>query len=195
MAKLADQLANKTLPQIKKAIASWRRKTLILDGLFFGTIAVLVGVAVVQFNLMSQPLSQWPILGWLSSSLVNTLISIGAILAVSLGVHYYIRHKVCKREVKRWQALAYNNRFWRGMFSKTPRGWGRRAFKGMDLIQSKSKQLIQKLNDQFADPSGQLSEAAKKEVLVNTKSEEQPTTTTTSQLKEVAEQEVVSSEK
>lgn len=105
MAKLADQLANKTLPQIKKAIASWRRKTLILDGLFFGTIAVLVGVAVVQFNLMSQPLSQWPILGWLSSSLVNTLISIAAILAVSLGVHYYIRHKVCKREVKRWPII------------------------------------------------------------------------------------------
>lgn len=179
VAKLAKQLTSETLPKIKKALASWRRKTLILDGLVLGTIAVAVGIAVIQSDLMSQPLSQWPIIGWATGSLVNALISISAVLAVKLGVHYYIRNKVCKSEVKRWQtldpmvakALAYNNRFWRGMFPKTPRGWGRRTFKGLELIQNQSKQLIQKLNDQFAAPSGHLSETLKKETQLKEKSE------------------------
>ncbi len=212
VAKIADQLVDKTLPKIKEALAGWRRKTLILDGLVFGSIAVAVGVAVVQFDLISQPLNQWPIIGWASSSLVNALISITAVLVVKLGIHYAIRKKVCQWEVKRWQvldpvvakALAYNNRFWRGMFPKTPRGWGRRTFKGIDLIKNKSKQLIQKLNDQFADPSGHHSEVVTKEAQLGSKSETVETTTTASketqvtaetpQFKEAAVQEV-SSEK
>ena len=164
--KLAHKLKRETLPNIQKALAGWRRKTLMWDGLVFGLLIIGLGVGVIELGFLDQPLSQWPIINLASASLINALISIVVLFTLVLGGHYYIRNKVCKREVKRWEAvdpmaakaLAYNNRFWRGMFPKSPRGWGRRTFKMLDQVQSRSKQLIQKLNDQFADPSGQLTE-------------------------------------
>jgi GTPase SAR1 family protein len=163
VAKMAEKLEKETLPKIKEALQSWRRKTLMLDGVVFGGLFALMGLAIFQFGLISQPLSEWPILGWAMQSLPNALGIAVTALVVLFAIHYFIRNKVAKWEVNRWmlidpmvgRALAYNNRFWRGMFPKTPRGWGRRTRKGIDNIATQSKRLIQKLNDQFADPSGQ----------------------------------------
>ncbi len=186
-AKMADELIKEKLPKIKQALQSWRRKTLMFDGVVFGLVAVLMVAGLVQFDLFNQPFSKWPIIGWASYSLVNSLIFLTSTAVILVIVHYFLRNKVCKWEIKRWhsqdaqvaKALAYNNRFWRGMFPKMPRGWGRKTLKSIEEVKVKSKQLIQKLNDQFADPSGLHQEA-----LNLKKDEEKVMTAETSQFKE-----------
>ena len=177
VAKLSEGLFNDTLPKLKQAIAGWRRKTLMWDGVVFGSLVVVVGIAAFQFEFVAQFLAQT--IDWVLASTMNILFAMTSVFALLLAIHYYIRNSVCKREVKRWQsldtmvakALAYNNRFWRGMFPKTPRGWGRRTVKGVSSIQNQSKVLIQKLNDQFADPSGHLTAQIEKGTPLKTTSE------------------------
>jgi len=62
--------------------------------------------------------------------------------------------KVAKTDPQVAQALLYNNRFWRGLFHKNPRGWGKRTQSRLKTIVQASKTAIQKLTDQFVDPSG-----------------------------------------
>jgi len=104
---------------------------------------------------------------WAQSDIINGGILGVAILVILFFIHFSLRNKIVKWDAKKLaktqpdiaNALLHNNRFWRGMFYKNPRGFGKATLRRMEAITKTSKNAIQKLTDQFADPSGNQKEA------------------------------------
>lgn len=154
---LADNMTAKQIPALRKALQSWRNTVMTIDLLL---LAMIVGG--LSYWLFTSPTVLDSFLSWSSASIANSGAVALIALIVAYGGHFIIRNKVAQWQARRLSekspqiahALLHNNRFWRGMFHKNPRGWGQRNRRKLaDIIQS-SKQAIQKLTDQFAEPSG-----------------------------------------
>ena len=122
--------------------------------------AIIYGLQL--FGYFDIALTEWPLVTFMQQSIYYG----GSVTALALltlfAIHWYIRAKFAKWDANRIaktdsqlaNALRHNTRFWRGMFPKEPRGWTKRSRRKLSNIVNASKKAIQKLNDQFANPSG-----------------------------------------
>ena len=53
------------------------------------------------------------------------------------------------------RALHKSSRWWRSLFFPNPAGWGRRTAAGLSKVVDDSNAYIQKLNDEYTNPSGE----------------------------------------
>jgi len=169
--KTARDFEEKAVPLLLDVMATWRKRTLIGDALAF---AVLVAL----FLTVSLQLGHWNGLsyeaGWWQSMTSTPLgIYLGALAAYIgwLGIHFGIRHLAAKSLLSMAynlgekanlrgnlaNAFQANTKFWRSIFSKKPRGWGRRNRKLIGKVLEDSDHYVQNLNDSFTNPSGKSS--------------------------------------
>lgn len=166
---IANQITNSEIPAVQKAIKTWRTKTLIADAVIFTSLMTLIYYFLGLFGAFNTSISDWPLIQIITQSFTSGFISAFILVAIILGLHLSIRTKVAQWEAKKLakkhpniaKALLHNNRFWHSLFSKNPRGWSQRSQKSLAEIIQASKQAIQKLNDQFANPSGEQKTAKK----------------------------------
>ncbi len=155
--RIVNEIKTTKLPKIKQAIRRWRRKVIALDVLIIAGLTGLVIWAGLTMPVITANFS-----AWLQESLIKGLIFALVLLITACTINFFVRKKVVAWDAKRLakqqpdiaHALLHNNCFWRGMFHKNPRGWGKATEKKCAIIVAESKQAIQKLTDQFADPSG-----------------------------------------
>ena len=159
---IANEMTNKQIPALQKAVKAWRTKVILADAFVFGTLIIGSGYLLSLFGTFDTPITDWSITQTITQS-VTYGIGVGlAALFTVFGIHWYLRNKLAKWDANRLakkqpaiaNALLHNNRIWRGMFHKDPRGWGTRNKRNLANIINASKKAIQKLNDQFANPSG-----------------------------------------
>ncbi|MBW2582640.1 MAG: hypothetical protein JRE36_03455 [Deltaproteobacteria bacterium] len=53
------------------------------------------------------------------------------------------------------RALRKSSRWWRSLFLPNPAGWGKRTSARMEKVVDDSNAYIQKLNDEYTNPSGE----------------------------------------
>ena len=167
---IAKDISDKQVPAIQKAVKSWRNKVLIADVVVFGTLFAVSGYILSLLGYFDAPLTDSTVVQSVTESASYGVGVSIAILVVIFFIHWYLRNKMATWDANRLakkqpaiaKALLHNNRFWRGMFHKTPRGWGNRNQRNLGNIVNASKKAIQKLNDQFADPSGHKKSAPEK---------------------------------
>ena len=160
--QIVEEIYVDKIPKIESAISSWRKKVLVTDVILFAIIAGAGYYLMDLFGAFEVPMSQWAISKLMMSSPTYGIGFSALGLAIVFFVHWMIRAKFANWDAKKLQdkdpqianALLHNTRFWRGMFPSSPRGWGRRTRKRLGRVVEASKRAIQKLNDQFADPSG-----------------------------------------
>jgi hypothetical protein len=166
--KTARDFEEKAVPLLLDVIRTWRKRTLIGDGLAFTVIVALfltVTLQLDQWNGLSYQAAWW-------QSLTDTPLGIylGALGAYLgwLGVHYGIRHLAAKSVLSMAtklgeksglrgnlaKAFRANTKPWRSIFSKKPKGWGRRNRKIIGAVLEDSDRYVQNLNDSFTNPSG-----------------------------------------
>jgi len=166
---ISNDIANKQIPAVQKAIQSWRNKVIIADIAVFGTLTAGSIYLLSLIGAFDTPMSDWSITQTLTSSVTYGVGMSVAALIVVFGIHSFLKNKIAnwsanklaKKDPTIAKALLHNNRIWRGMFHNTPRGWGSRNKRNLANIVNASKKAIQKLNDQFADPSGHTKEKEK----------------------------------
>lgn len=155
--QLAETLENEKIPALQKAISSWRNKVILLDVVILGSIFAGIGWGAFTYANITKNIQ-----GWAAESVINGSVLAVITLSVIYFIHYSLRKKIVRWDAKRLvktqpevaHALLYNNRFWRGMFGSNPRGWSNRTKNKLVSVKQSSKKAIQKLTDQFADPSG-----------------------------------------
>ncbi len=166
--KTARNIENHIVPLLSEALARWRRRTLILDGAVFGSLAVLALVLSIKADY-------WDGLSFVAPWAQNLGENMNAFLAgatVLLGAGLYLHHRLRKfaaRGVQKWLGrkaqgrdeelqllggLERSTRPWRSLFNVTPAGWGKRSKRQLARVVGDTDRFVQNLNDRFADPSG-----------------------------------------
>lgn len=169
---ISNEISEKQIPAVQKAVKAWRNKVMFADIAVFGSLFGLGGYLMSVFGAFDTPVREWDITQSLTASATYGISASVAALVAVFAIHWFLRNKIARWDAKRLaktqpavaQALLHNNRFWRGMFHKNPRGWGKRNKRNLANIINASKKAIQKLNDQFADPSGHNAKPVEKAV-------------------------------
>jgi hypothetical protein len=164
----AQMLKQEVVATLQRFLESWRRKILWLEG----TIIVVILVAFLGLTIwggywdgLSLKLPFWNLVEQ------NVYLKYGTaavlLLIVAYG-HYRIRHwaarKVSAKQLKGikdpetrenyTRAFRKSSRWWRSIFLPKPAGWGKRTSATLEKVLDDSNAYIQKLNDEFTNPSG-----------------------------------------
>jgi len=162
--KTARNIENRIVPMLGEALGRWRRRTLILDGVVFGTLLVLALVLSIQGGYWDGAAP------WHEGGIhLNWLLAGAALL---FGTSFYLHSRLrmfAARSVMKWLSaqakgrdeefqllggFARSTRLWRSLFNVTPAGWGRRSKRQLSKVVGDTDRFVQRLNDTFADPSG-----------------------------------------
>ncbi|BCN92320.1 hypothetical protein THMIRHAM_01050 [Thiomicrorhabdus immobilis] len=162
MENLVEEIHETKIPLIKDAVRSWRRKVITADIAVFATLFFALLFALNTFGAFDTPILEWKIAQLMQESIIYGAGFSAVAVVIIFSTHWFLRAKLSEWDAARIEkndpqlanALRHNTRFWRRMFSKEPRGWSNRNRRKLTQVVAASKRAIQKLNDQFANPSG-----------------------------------------
>ena len=164
----AQMLKQDVVPRLQRFKEAWRRKVLWLEGI----IAVALLVSFLGLTIWG---GYWDGLSlslpFLDLFVLHEYLMYGvlvAILAIIGYAHYRIRrwaaNKVSAKmlsEVKYTdlhpnyqRAFRKSSSWWRSLFWPNPAGWGKRNAARLEKVLDDSNAYIQKLNDEYTNPSG-----------------------------------------
>lgn len=156
----AYAMRDKFVPSITRLKKLWAKRVIRFDLVVLALLLVcIVGVAFVSGTLGSLFAL---ILGMISNP-VSMISVLAGVAVVGLGVHFAIRHAVASYMLKKMyttedkvyiSAFRKNTRFFRSLFRSTPVGWTKRNRTVVENVLEHSSDFVQRLNDQFANPSG-----------------------------------------
>ncbi len=153
----------------------FRRKVLLLEGTILAALLVaFFGLTIWAGHWQGLSLSL-PSMDYL---MLNEYLFYGSIIMLLTAVGY------AHLRIRRWaaakvaakllagvedtdlhsnyrQAFRQNSRWWRSLFWPTPAGWGKRTAARLEKVLDDSNAYIQKLNDEYTNPSGRNGSARK----------------------------------
>ena len=162
-------LAYDFAPRLEQFLRAWRRLTLIADGAVFGGGLLLFLVLTVYagyWNGLHLRIPAWEHLDGYTSLRVILLL----LLAAGAGyAHFTLRRWAVERVTARFardakvreflpnyvRAFRKNTRWFRSIFRRRPAGWGRTTADHLARLVDVSLQYVQRLNDQYTNPSGE----------------------------------------
>ncbi|MCB1757472.1 MAG: dynamin family protein [Gammaproteobacteria bacterium] len=158
--KEAREIAQVDMPAVSALIQKWGRYVVIADSVIFGGLFLLIlflaismgwlgGLATLILSFFTDPVS----------AILFILVMAGGFFAV----HFIIRNKIAQRMLRKMpgtpdalymNAFRKNTRFYRSVFCKKPIGWNKQAKATVAGVIEAASDFVQKLNDQFTNPSG-----------------------------------------
>lgn len=161
--KTANDIENKAVPALKTAIRKWGTRVLISDAVIFGVIIALFIYLVTSQDAWSKFTPAQLIQTYQTNPLTG-LLSISLVFVVFFGIHIFNRKFWASRIARHLPrsdmpgnlvtAFAKNTKIWRSIFHTSPMGWNRRTARKIRSVIENSGLFVQKLNDDFANPSG-----------------------------------------
>ncbi|MGB5438652.1 MAG: dynamin family protein [Gammaproteobacteria bacterium] len=169
--KLARHIEEKTVPRLRQYRACWRKAVLWGDG-FIAAGYLLAGTMLAALLGFRDGWQLTTPAWWQgSASDIAAALAIGlAAVLLLIYLHFRLRRFAAGRVLKQIdkhftpgvensqlrQAFIANTRAWHSLFRKNPVGWNNRARKRLHRVIAEANRFVQKLNDDFTDPSGKL---------------------------------------
>jgi len=166
----AHLLENEVVPRLQQFRSRWRRLTLWADAAVFGTLLVSFLAVTIYGDFWDGLTLRLPVWSKLSGYPLLRSILIAVLAAAALYLHFELRSWAAKRLARRMasdpkigdfkpnlmRAFRKNSRWFRSIFRRNPSGWNRRAARSLTQIAEDSQQYVQKLNDLYTNPSGEV---------------------------------------
>jgi uncharacterized membrane protein YciS (DUF1049 family)/GTPase SAR1 family protein len=145
------EMKEKKLPLLQEELRSWSKKVFWLDIIVLVLAIIGFGLLELEFKLMSKLLT-FSVLGGITLFIIITSF---------FFIHTKLRNFFSTRAIKEWKekdksiahAIAHHTRWWRPMLLANSRNWTSKTNTKLLSLASEAKKSIQKLNDQFINPS------------------------------------------
>jgi hypothetical protein len=169
--KLAYHIEEKLVPRLTGYRAQWRRIVLWADAAMLGVFTIIAMFAAGWLGMREG--WHWSSPAWWQGSTNNiawTAIAFVAALCLLAFVHFRIRRLMTGRMLRQIDnqiapglergrlrnAFMRNSRPWISIFRRLPLGWNARTRKRLHKVIAEANQYVQILNNNFTDPSGEL---------------------------------------
>jgi hypothetical protein len=170
----AHMLANEVVPRLERYLAAWRRLTLQVDGAVFGGSLALFLILTLYAGYWEGLRLRIPAWEYLSDYPAVRHILLALVAGAAGYAHVSARRWAAARVAGRlardpkvrelWpnyaRAFRKNTRWFRSIFRRRPAGWGAKTANTLAHLAEASLQYVQKLNDQYTNPSGESPAAA-----------------------------------
>ena len=158
----AKDIEMQIIPLVTAALQQWRRRILWLELI---SLAMVLLVSVVILTKMDW----WPFLISASMSAITTWLMVTVIAGAGLCAHYFIREFTAQSVIRQLQrntkisaqiredvlrVFIHNTKWWRSSWYAHVSGWSAKIRKKISQVLDTASGHVQRLNDCFADPSG-----------------------------------------
>jgi len=157
------------VPILLRFIDQWRRKILWLEGVIVGALVVAFMVLTIWGGYWEGLSLKLPFWDLITQNNYVKYSAIGILLIAAGYVHFSIRrwsaNKIIPKlliEVKDpelhpnyQRAFRKSSRWWRSLILPNPAGWGKGTAARLEKVLDDSNAYIQKLNDEYTNPSGE----------------------------------------
>ncbi len=164
----ARMLQQDAVTLLQRFMERWRSMVLRLEGgLLVALLAAFLGLTIWggYWDGLSLSMPLWDLVTLNDYTFYGTLV---VLLALAGYVHFSIRRWAAKKvsaklltEVKDpglhpnyQRAFRKSSRWWRSLFWPHPAGWSKRTADRLEKVLDDSNAYIQKLNDEYTNPSG-----------------------------------------
>jgi len=161
-------LKQEVVPRIQQFLAAWRKHVLWLDAIVFGTAFILFMALTLYGGFWDGLSLRFPFMERLPGGNYSGLVLLVLAAGIAGYVHFRIRRWAAIRVARKitaniedpdlrlnyLQAFQKNSRWYRTLFYRRPAGWGRKRARSLEKVLEDSNVYIRKLNDMYADPSG-----------------------------------------
>ena len=161
---LSNRIEREIVPEIQEAVSTWKKRVILID------IIVLLPM-LIFFVAISAARGYWQ--GWQFSlpayaeqsygSLISNIVLL-VIVLLFISVHMGIRNGVASLYARRLAEEGYygnlkagfikNTRWWRSLWARRIVGWNDNVSKILTDLRDAADNFVQKLNDQYTNPSG-----------------------------------------
>jgi len=165
----AKKLEHEVVPKIRRFMENWRRWILWIDGAIFVVLVVGFFVLTIWGGYWDGLHLKIPLVDKLMGNTYTKLGLIVVLYAIAGVVHCSVRRWSAKTVIRKLlaeiknpdlrdnylRAFRKNSQWWRSSLNTQPAGWSRRTIRRLVKVVDDANAYIQKLNDQFANPSGE----------------------------------------
>jgi hypothetical protein len=162
----ALMLEKEAVPRLQRFLSDWRRLTLWLDGALFGLGLTLLMVLTIYGGYWHGLSLRLPYISEYAG--IQTML-LALLVGAAAYLHFSIRSWAAIRVARRmtsdpgvreqWpcykRAFIKNSRWFRSIFRRQPTGWSPRAHQHLVKVADDAQRYVQKLNDMYANPSGE----------------------------------------
>jgi hypothetical protein len=166
----ARMLESEVVPRLQRFLTEWRRMTLWLDAVLFGGVLTLFLAGTIHGGYWDGFSLQLPVWKFLAGYPTIRFILLTLLAAAAGYAHFSIRRWTSQRVARRLaadpkvndflpnyvRAFHKNSRWFRSIFRRHPSGWGGKVARSLARVSEDSQLYVQKLNDMYANPSGEL---------------------------------------
>ncbi len=163
------------VPILFRFIDQWRRKILWVEAVIMGALLVTFMTLTIwggYWEGLSLKLPFWDLVTQNNYTKYGTF---GILLVAAGYVHFRIRRRAADKIIHKLvgavknqelhsnyqRAFRKSSRWWRSLFLPNPAGWGKNTAARLEKVLDDSNDYIQKLNDEYTNPSGENKIAAK----------------------------------
>jgi len=164
----ARVLKQEVVPRIEQFLAAWRKHVLWMDAFVFGAAFILFMALTLRGGYWEGLSLRLPFMERLPEGNWTGFVLLVLVAGIAGYVHFRIRRWAAKRVARKLtasiedsdlrlnylQAFQKNSRWYRTLFHRRPAGWGRKPARSLEQVLEDSNVYIRKLNDMYADPSG-----------------------------------------
>ncbi|MCW9048516.1 MAG: dynamin family protein [Gammaproteobacteria bacterium] len=164
--KTAREIEDEKLPKLISMISNWRRAVLSMDVIVLFTLGIIVGVSMIMDSFIAEVFSSF--VSWMGESTGKQLTGLLVLYMLFLSIHFTSRNFAIKRQLNKLmkddcadefrttlkRAFIKNTLFFRSIFRPQVVGWGYFSKRTIKKVKNQADLFIQKLNDQYAQPSG-----------------------------------------
>jgi hypothetical protein len=166
----AHMLEKDVVPRLQRFLSEWRRMTLWLDAALFGGLLGIFLAATLYAGYWEGLSLRLPLWRHLAEYPAIRLVLLG-LMVTGIGYgHFSLRRWAGQRVARRLaadrrvseflsnyaRAFQKNSRWFRSILRRHPVGWGDRAARSLTRVSEDAQLYVQKLNDMYANPSGEL---------------------------------------
>jgi hypothetical protein len=166
--QIARAIEERLVPTLREARRRWKRRTLWLDSVVFGTILAAGFGASVWAGYWQGLGFSAPWFTWLTEHPVVLWLGVGALALAAVYVHFRLRRVAANgvaaamrsldfdADSAEWleRAFEHNTRPWQPLFGGEPTGWSASTRKRLAQVLAEADSYVQVLNARFTDPSG-----------------------------------------
>ncbi|MBT8372786.1 MAG: hypothetical protein KJO34_17605, partial [Deltaproteobacteria bacterium] len=164
----AQMLKQEVVAPLQSFIERWRRKILWLEGVILTVLLAAFLTLTIWGGYWAGLTLELPFWDLVTQNNYTKYGSAALILVVAGYVHIRIRRWAAQKVSTKLllqikdpdlhpnykRAFRKSSRWWRSLILPNPAGWGRRTSARLEKILDDSNAYIQKLNDEYTNPSG-----------------------------------------
>jgi len=164
----SQMMKQDVVPLLQRFIERWRRNILWLEGAIAGVLLAAFLALTIWGGYWEGLTLKLPFRDLVTQNIYAKYSVIGILLVFAGYLHFSIRRWAAQKvidklltEVKNTdlhpnykRAFRKSSRWWRSLFLPNPAGWGRRTSDRLGKVLEDSNAYIQKLNDEYTNPSG-----------------------------------------